>query len=99
MSMASWWDNTPVDLFFNTTDFHEHLADRIRHEPFLGGDVPFLACRDLAVFKAYFDRPRDWADLAEMADAGSLDLEAVLGVLVHYLGGDDPRVARLRSLA
>jgi hypothetical protein len=45
MSMASWWDNTPVDLFFNTTDFHEHLADRIRHEPFLGGDVPFLACR------------------------------------------------------
>ena len=94
-----WWDTTPVDLFFNTTDFHEHLSDRVRHEPFLGVDVPFLACRDLAVFKAFFDRPRDWADLAEMADAGSLDIEAVLGVLVHYLGGDDPRVARLHSLA
>jgi hypothetical protein len=94
-----WWDTTPVDLFFSTTDFHDRLESRVRHEPFLGVDIPFLACRDLAVFKAFFDRTRDWADLEEMAAAGSLDLEAVLGVLVNYLGGDDPRVERLRTLA
>jgi hypothetical protein len=94
-----WWDATPVDLFFSTTEFHDRVASRVRHEPFLGVDIPFLACRDLAVFKAFFDRSRDWADLEDMAVAGSLDVEAVLGVLAHYLGGDDPRVARLRELA
>lgn len=93
-----WWDTTPVDLFFSTTDFHDRIASRVRHEPFLGVDIPFLACRDLAVFKACFDRTRDWADLEEMAAAGSLDVESVLGVLANYLGGDDRRVARLRAL-
>jgi hypothetical protein len=57
-----------------------------------------LACRDLAVFKAFFGRGRDWADLEEMRAAGTLDVEAVIGVLAHYLGGDDPRIERLRSL-
>jgi hypothetical protein len=61
--------------------------------------VPFLACRDLAVFKAFFDRTRDWADLEDMAAAGTLDVEAVLGVVVRYLGGEDHRVERLRALA
>ena len=93
-----WWDTTPIDLFFNTTDYHEHLADRVRTEPFLGVEVPFLSCRDLAVFKAFFDRTRDWADLEAMAEAGSLDIDPVLGVLVHYLGATDPRIARLRAL-
>ena len=94
-----WWGTTPVDLFFSTTDFHDRAAARARLEPFLDDEVPFLSCRDLAVFKAFFDRTRDWADLEEMAAAGSLDVEAVLGVLVRYLGGDDRRVARVRSLA
>ncbi|MGY6500285.1 MAG: hypothetical protein ACXIVQ_05220 [Acidimicrobiales bacterium] len=93
-----WWDRTPLDVFFNTTDYHVHLAERVRFEPFLGVDVPFLACRDLAVFKAFFDRTKDWADLEEMAAAGTLDVDAVIGTLVRYLGGDDPRIERLRSL-
>ena len=93
-----WWGATPVDVFFNTTDFHERAAARARFEPFLGVDLPFLSCRDLAVFKAFFNRTKDWADLEEMADAGALDVDAVLGVLVRYLGADDDRVARVRSL-
>ena len=94
-----WWGPTPLDLFFSTTDFHDRVATRARLEPFLEHEVPFLSCRDLAVFKAFFDRTRDWADLEEMAAAGTLDVEAVLGVLVRYLGGDDHRVARVRALA
>lgn len=94
-----WWDETPVDLFFNTTEFHSRAAERTRWEPFLDAELPFLSCRDLAVFKAFFSRTRDWADLEEMATAGALDVEAVLGVLAHYLGGDDDRVERLRALA
>ncbi len=34
-----------------------------------------------------------------MIAAETLDIERVLGVLVSYLGPDDPRVARLHSLA
>ncbi|WP_419864748.1 hypothetical protein [Candidatus Poriferisodalis sp.] len=94
-----WWDTTPLDVFLNTTPFHEAAAGRARVEQFGGAQVPFLACRDLAVFKAFFDRTRDWADLEDMNSAGTLDHEAVLGVLARYLGGDDHRVARLRSLA
>lgn len=94
-----WWDTTPVDVFFNTTTFHAAAARRARRQRFADEDVPFLSCRDLAVFKAFFDRTKDWADLEEMAAAGALDVEAVLGTLVHHLGGDDHRVARLRALS
>src|SRR5205085_2287185 len=51
-----WWDRTPVDVFFNTTPFHERTAERRHLEPFLGEELPFLSCRDLAVFKAFFNR-------------------------------------------
>ncbi len=93
-----WWAETPVDIFFNTTDFHVEAASRARYEEFAGERVPFLACRDLAVFKAFFNRTKDWADLEEMHAADSLNVEKVLGVLVQYLGADDDRVDRLRSL-
>lgn len=93
-----WWGTTPLDLFFNTTDFHEQAAARVRWEPFAGVELPFLACGDLAVFKAFFNRTRDWADLEAMREAGTLDVPAVAGVLATVLGGDDDRVARLLSL-
>jgi hypothetical protein len=94
-----WWDATPVDVFFNTTEFHAEAAARARLEPFAGRELPFLACRDLAVFKAFFNRTKDWADLEEMHAAGSLDVESVLGVLAHHLGVDDERLARLVALS
>jgi hypothetical protein len=93
-----WWSDTPVDVFLNTTAFHDAIGERVHSEPFAGDDVPFLGCSDLAVFKAFFDRTRDWADLEDMAAAGTLDRERVLGVLVDYLGTDDPRIERLRAL-
>lgn len=93
-----WWETTPVDVFFNTTEFHVAAARRANRARFAGARVPFLACRDLAVFKAFFNRTKDWADLEEMIAAGTLDVDAVLGTLVRYLGGDDERVARLRGL-
>ncbi len=92
------WDSYPVDLFFSTTDFHEGAATRARWEPFEGRDLPFLSCSDLAVFKVFYNRTRDWADLEAMGDAGALDVEAVLGVIAHYLGADDDRIERLRRL-
>ena len=94
-----YWDTTPVDLFLNTTDFHEAAVARVSVEPFAGEMVPFLSCFDLAVFKAFFDRRRDWADLEDMITAGTLDVDAVLGALTTYLGADDDRLTKLRQLA
>ncbi len=93
-----WWDVTPIDLFLNTTDFHAGAAGRAVVERFAGAEIPFLGCSDLAVFKAFFDRTKDWADLEEMKSAGTLDADRVLGALVRYLGHDDHRIARLRRL-
>ncbi len=93
-----WWDDTPVDLFLNTTDYHDGVAQRVRWERFGGAAVPFLACVDLAVFKAFFNRTKDWADLEEMQSAGTLDVERVRATLISYLGADDERVVHLDRL-
>lgn len=93
-----WWDRTPLDLFLNSTDFHDGLAGRVRWESFGGESLPFLSCFDLAVFKAFFDRTKDWADLEEMAAAGTLDRARVQATLIGYLGADDERVSKLAEL-
>ena len=92
------WNDTPLDIFLNTTTFHAEAARRIRYETFAGAELPFLACRDLAVFKTFFNRTRDWADLEEMHAAGTLDVRAVTTELLEFLGEDDPRIMRLRLL-
>ena len=94
-----WWDQTPVDVFLDTTDFHRQVAQRRHLQDFGGRQIPFLGCSDLAVFKAFFNRTKDWADLEEMLAIESLNIDQTLGVLVRYLGEDDNRVERLRSLA
>ncbi len=93
-----WWGTTPVDVFLDTTPYHAEVALRARSERFHGAEVPFLACTDLAVFKAFYNRTRDWADLEEMAAAGTLDRQRVVGVLAEYLGIGDDRVARVLAL-
>lgn len=93
-----WWDRTPLDLFLNSTDFHDGIAARIRWEAFAGHSLPFLSCFHLAVFKAFFNRTKDWADLEEMAHAGTLDRERVQATLIGYLGTDDERIAKLSGL-
>jgi hypothetical protein len=93
-----WWDTTPVDVFTNTTEFHEAAVDRVVVHEFTGVAVPFLACGDLAVFKAFFNRTKDWADIEEMILVGTFDGDRVLGVLVRYLGVGDERIDRLRTL-
>lgn len=92
-----WWETTPVDLFLNTTEFHDQAGGRARWEWFSGVRVPFLSCADLAVFKAFFNRNKDWVDLEEMAVAGTLDLDRVVGVLARYLGPADERIGRLTA--
>ena len=92
-----WWDKTPLDLFLNTTPVHAEVAVRARFEEFAGTAIPFLSCHDIAVFKAFFNRTKDWADIEEMHAAGTLNAARVCEVLAHYLGADDERIAKLRA--
>jgi hypothetical protein len=93
-----WWERTPIDVFLDTTPFHSEAFGRCREERFGGADVPFLSCRDIAVFKAFFNRTKDWADLEEMLAAGTLEVDKVVAILVEYLGQDDERVRKLRRI-
>ena len=92
------WGQTPIDVFFNTTSFHDDVAQRVRREVFGGAWIPFLACGDLAVFKAFSDRSQDWVDLERMVASEAFDVEEAAETLARYVGADDHRVRRLRSL-
>jgi hypothetical protein len=93
-----WWDETPLDLFFDYAPVHRRAAQHARLVPFEGTQIPILGPVELAVFKALFDRTRDWADLEAMAGAGTLDSEAVREVLLEMLDPDDARLARLDAI-
>src|SRR5439155_6837966 len=43
-----WWDETPVDLFFNYADVHEDAARHRRTVPFAGTRIPILGPVELA---------------------------------------------------
>lgn len=94
-----WWDDTPVDLFFDYVPVHEEAARNRRTVPFEGTQIPVLGPTELAVFKAMFDRTRDWADVEAMAAAGTLDVAAVRKTLTTLVDANDPRLARLERTA
>lgn len=94
------WGTTFVDLFFADTDFHDAMARRVRHEPFLDEVIPVLSAEDLLVCKALFDRPKDWLDIAAVvaSQGPGLDgayVEAALGLFVEV---SDHRFVRWREL-
>ena len=92
-----FWGDTPLDLFFAAEPFHFEVASRVQAVPFAGRTIRVLCAEDLAVFKAMFDRGKDWLDIATMVESHSLDTEIAADRLFDVLGDDD-RVARLRQL-
>ena len=93
--VRGWWDQGPLALFFAYHRFHEHAAGTVQVVPFADRMIPVLGPEELAVFKAFFDRTKDWADIEAMVEADSFDAAAVRRWLVDLLGEDDPRVERL----
>lgn len=89
-----WWGDTPVDVFLSNHPFHDQAEDNRRTVPFAGiHDLPVLACADLAVFKAFFPRPKDVVDVATMVAAGSIDLTHLQATVAALIGTADERVA------
>jgi hypothetical protein len=90
------WGITPIDIFLSVLPFHDHVAGEIRMVPFEGSSIPVLSCTALAVFKAMFDRPRDWVDIEAMVDARTLDLDEAKRWVVE-IAGEDQRAEKLES--
>lgn len=82
---------------FAASDSHLHVAKRTRRVPFAGSHVNILGAEDLAVFKALFDRSRNWADIDEIATAGALDRKEAAERLASLLDRSDPRIIRLAA--
>ena len=90
-----WWEDTPVDLFFSNLPIHHAAARHRQRVAFEGKEIPVLAPTELAVFKAMFDRTRDWADIEAMLEAETVDVDALRDCLVELVGAGDQRLIRL----
>ncbi|NNL66963.1 MAG: hypothetical protein HKP30_12020 [Myxococcales bacterium] len=92
-----FWDRTPLDLFFAYDPLHESSMERRRRVDFLGDPLWVLTGEDLIVYKAIFDRAKDWRDIAEIVFASEqrLDFEYVRSWLTRIDGEDGARTARL----
>lgn len=94
-----FWDRTPLDLFFPQHALHEVVASRVVQVPFRNRTIPIISGTDLVIFKALFDRPKDWVDIAEMVAYGEVDLDDARSWLTRLVGRRDRRVLRLADLA
>ncbi len=92
------WDGTPVDAFLNNVPLHDAVADAVVWVPLAGREVPVLDCASLAIFKAFFDRTKDWADMEAIAQAAPDDIELAAATIAELVGETDPAVQRLESL-
>ena len=90
-----WWDETPVDLFFDYEELHAAAARNRRTVPFEGSEIPVLGPVELAAFKTMFDRTKDWADIEAMLVAQTLDVDGLRRHLLRLAGSGDERFARL----
>lgn len=94
-----FWDKTPVDVFLSDHPLHGESRLRVRTRVFAGIEMPFLACEDLAVFKAMSGRPRDALDIAEMVRAGAIDLPEVEATVKSFVEHDrNEFLAKVRDL-
>jgi hypothetical protein len=90
-----WWEDTPVDVFFDVHEFHDVARASVRVVPFSGVTIPVLGCDAVAVFKVVFNRTRDWAGVEAMLEVDAFDRSAVIGWVVRLFGPEDERTTRL----
>ncbi|MGH3279271.1 MAG: hypothetical protein ACRDNW_09050 [Trebonia sp.] len=93
-----WQPDLPVDIFFPQHRFHGVVAARVRTVTFDGEMIPVVTPTDLTVFKAMFNRSKDWPDIEAMLRAGTVDEGEALRWLGEILGEDHRSRARLAGL-
>jgi hypothetical protein len=93
------WDGTPINVFLNNIPLHDAVASAVVWVPLEGRDIPVLDCASLTIFKAFFDRTTDWADIEAIAIATPEDIEIAATTIADLVGKDDPAVEKLKALA
>lgn len=93
------WDGTPIDVFLNNIPLHDAVASSVVWVRLEGREVPVLDCASLVIFKAFFDRTKDWADIEAVAIAAPEDIEGAAATIAELVGEDDPAVEKLKTLA
>ncbi len=66
--------------------------------PLEGREAPVLDCASLVVFKSFFDRTKDWADIEAVAMATPEDIETAARTLAELVGEEDQSYKRLDSI-
>ena len=94
------WDGTPIDLFFAYDPLHASSLARRRKVDFFGDAIHILSGEDLILYKATFDREKDWADIAGMVYASPerFDFDYVRRFLERIDGDDRRRLLRLETI-
>jgi hypothetical protein len=93
------WDGTPIDVFLNNIPLHDAVASSVVWVRLEGREIPVLDCASLVIFKAFFDRTKDWADLEAIAIAAPEDIEGAAATIADLVGEDDPAVEKLKTLS
>ena len=94
-----FWEGVPVDVFLNNLPLHAVVGNAVVWVPLTGRQVPMLDCASLVIFKSFFDRTKDWADIEAIAMATPEDIESAATTLAKLAGEDDPAYRRLASLS
>lgn len=94
------WGGTFVDLFFAHDPLHDSCRERAVTVDFLGHQFKVLSAEDLVIFKAVFNRGKDWIDIEQLLaiQAERFDTPYVRRWLARIVGEDDARIARLETL-
>ena len=95
-----FWERTPIDVFFSYDPLHQSSMERRRLVDFGPDRIHVLSAEDLIVYKAIFNREKDWRDIAEMiyATDASLDFDYVCAWVERICDASDPQPKRLRRL-
>ncbi len=87
----------PSDLFFPQHGFHEAVINGIVHKPFgePGYFLPIISATHLVVFKALYNRLKDWVDIGSMLEADVVDLAEAIFWLKTLVGMNHPSCQRM----
>jgi len=94
-----FWDGVPVDVFLNNMPLHEEIANGVVWVDMQGTQIPVLDCASLVIFKSFFARTKDWADIEEVALAAPKEVATATETVVALVGEDDPSSQRLAEIS
>lgn len=89
--------DTPLDLFLpQHPTFHALVISRAEPTGFLGAGIKVMQATDLIVFKALFNRSKDWVDIESLAENQAGDIDEATWWINTILADDGQRADRLR---